>query len=40
MSKTLNTAGLKTVLNETAAEWRTHSDTLQQLDSILGDAGS
>jgi dihydroxyacetone kinase-like protein len=37
MSKTLNTAGLKTVLNETAAEWRTHSDTLQQLDSILGD---
>jgi phosphoenolpyruvate---glycerone phosphotransferase subunit DhaL len=37
MSKTLNTAGLKNVLKETAMEWRTHSDTLQQLDSILGD---
>jgi phosphoenolpyruvate---glycerone phosphotransferase subunit DhaL len=37
MSKTINTAGLKTVLKEAAAEWRTHSDTLQQLDSILGD---
>jgi dihydroxyacetone kinase-like protein len=37
MSKTLNSANLKTVLKETAVEWRTHSDTLQQLDSILGD---
>jgi phosphoenolpyruvate---glycerone phosphotransferase subunit DhaL len=37
MTKTLNSANLKTVLKETAAEWRTHSDTLQQLDSILGD---
>jgi dihydroxyacetone kinase-like protein len=37
VSKTLNAASLKTVLKETAAEWRSHSDTLQQLDSILGD---
>jgi len=37
MSKTLNTENLKTVLKDTASEWRHHSDTLQQLDSILGD---
>jgi phosphoenolpyruvate---glycerone phosphotransferase subunit DhaL len=37
MSLVLNVANLKKLLTETAAEWRTHSDTLQKLDSILGD---
>jgi len=37
MSPTLNVSTLKKLLTETAAEWRTHSDTLQKLDSILGD---
>jgi dihydroxyacetone kinase-like protein len=37
MSAVLNATSLKSILKETAAEWRSHSDTLQQLDSILGD---
>jgi phosphoenolpyruvate---glycerone phosphotransferase subunit DhaL len=37
VSKVINATGLIVILKETAAEWRQHSDTLQQLDSILGD---